>query len=60
MCNRPLFDHNNTREDRLVGGIGLFIIYAILAYAGIKQIIKVDKEKHAKAQEHKKVNGQGQ
>ena len=52
MYNRPLFNHNHTTEEKIVGTTGLLIIYGFLIYVTICQIIKtsekIQKEKIAK------------
>lgn len=45
MYNRPLFDHNNTKEEKIVGTVGLLIIYGFLIYLAICQIIKTNEIK---------------
>ena len=47
MYNRPFFSRNATTEDKIVGTLGLLIVYGFLLYLSISFIID-NNEKHQK------------
>lgn len=45
--NRPLFNHNTRTDEKIFASIGIIILYAFLAFIGIKEIVKASESKKA-------------